>query len=883
LELGKYKIALKEEIGRLEQEGLGAPHEYLPREETNRTADPKNLLHLIWDSLDSNLQDAFSLAYNKKRREGSNRISTRDLFQALLRVGDDALRILVESLPEGALPNRIGSDEEMDEYLLQMDEYLLHQIFGRGPEFVGREPTLDLPNANPLLSNCVEDSLRHFMQSGPLPRKLSPIDVFIDIGQHGHGPSVARMRKHGITPEELEKRVQKYGLSVVRRVTSVFRRLAKPPLDQNVQFTVYRPKTIRPQEWYPMLAFAHLSERPPSSPENEPDPIQEVKRQASQILAERQGDYQETTEDSTRPVPQEGELTFVPDVSGIAFNPPLRNFVWKETVQREEFRLRASAELDGQTAKGRMTVFLGSIILAEVPLSIRVVSSHKTTAETESHEVERARPYRKIFASYSRKDSWVVREFKRYAQALGDEYVRKHIRLRAGEEWSDRLPQLIQEADIFQLFWSTSSMYSPFVRREWECALSLRRPNFIRPCYWETPLPTCAEKNLPPEELRRMHFQRIPVAFPKPIAEREVALKMLSRERGRRTAKGWRAYTSPEQSSREEEALEAPHREAVIFDPFRSVQLDSKILDAQLERAKPDRALFGQYMIDQKIGAGALGAVYRGHRVSDPLRPLVIKVVPASTNNKELRIPNYCHIANLRHPGIVKIVDVGIDGGQDYVVTDYVEGPSLKQWLRDHRPTWEETARIVAAIAEALDFAHANGLVHRDVKPSHILLAKNDNPILIGFGLATSMSEKAIRGARVVVGTPAYMSPEQILDQRVDGRADIYSLGVILYEMLCARQPFAGLRRVREEEPPPPRQLVPAIPRELEAICLKAMAKRVNDRYTTGADLAADLRRWLEGLPVIPSERAALPWKALLLVSLVVSAILAGLMSLFFF
>jgi hypothetical protein len=102
-----------------------------------------------------------------------------------------------------------------------------------------------------------------------------------------------------------------------------------------------------------------------------------------------------------------------------------------------------------------------------------------------------------------------------YTKVFGDEYVRKHTRLRAGEEWSDQLQQLIEEADVFQLFWSSNSMHSPFVRREWECALSLRRPNFIRPCYWQTPLPACPEKNLPPEELRRVHFQLIPVALRK--------------------------------------------------------------------------------------------------------------------------------------------------------------------------------------------------------------------------------------------------------------------------------------------------------------------------------------------------------------------------------
>jgi serine/threonine protein kinase len=128
-------------------------------------------------------------------------------------------------------------------------------------------------------------------------------------------------------------------------------------------------------------------------------------------------------------------------------------------------------------------------------------------------------------------------------------------------------------------------------------------------------------------------------------------------------------------------------------------------------------------------------------------------------------------------------------------------------------------------------------------------MAENDDPILIGFGLATSISEKDLTGPDAPVGTPAYMSPEQALGQSVDGRADIYSLGVILYEMLCGK-PFVWkrLRPVREEAPPPPpRQLFPEIPGALEAICLKAMAKHVNDRYTTAADLAVDLRSWLAG------------------------------------
>jgi serine/threonine protein kinase len=159
-------------------------------EDTDRTGQPKNLLHLIWDSLDPHLQDAFALAYNKKRREGSSRISTRDLFQALARINEEGLQTLIGSLPKGALPEPMDAAVGVDRQVLQ---------------------------ASPLLSDCVQDSLSHFVQAAPLPRKLSPVDVLVDIGQYGHGPSVARLREHGVTPEELERRIKEHKLSVVRR------------------------------------------------------------------------------------------------------------------------------------------------------------------------------------------------------------------------------------------------------------------------------------------------------------------------------------------------------------------------------------------------------------------------------------------------------------------------------------------------------------------------------------------------------------------------------------------------------------------------------------------------------------------------------------------
>ncbi len=209
-------------------------------------------------------------------------------------------------------------------------------------------------------------------------------------------------------------------------------------------------------------------------------------------------------------MPRDGELTFIPEIIGFEFNPSRRTFQWTdESVHREEFRIRASAELDGHTARGSLSVYLGPILLAEIPLAIKVDSHEVPDAKSAPREAVTARPYRKIFASYSHQDAAVVDQFQQFAKAMGDQYLRDCIDLRAGEVWSDRLAEMIDEADVFQLFWSANSMCSGFVRQEWEHALSLPRASFIRPVYWEAPLPESPKEGLPPETLRRLHFQHI--------------------------------------------------------------------------------------------------------------------------------------------------------------------------------------------------------------------------------------------------------------------------------------------------------------------------------------------------------------------------------------
>ena len=212
-------------------------------------------------------------------------------------------------------------------------------------------------------------------------------------------------------------------------------------LHPDVQFTVYRPRAVRPAAWYSMLAFAHLSEPRPGT--DDPDPIEEVQAQARHALGGAIDEYQHLSQDSAFGVPREGELTFVPTMPGVDFNPPRRSFLWIESVHREDFRLRASPTLDGQTARGSLTVYLGRIVLAQVSLRIRVDSGHEAPRPDARLAPAEARPYRRIFPSYSHRDVTVVEEFERYARALDDNFTRDVVALRSGEVWNDRLLQLL--------------------------------------------------------------------------------------------------------------------------------------------------------------------------------------------------------------------------------------------------------------------------------------------------------------------------------------------------------------------------------------------------------------------------------------------------------
>jgi TIR domain len=330
-------------------------------------------------------------------------------------------------------------------------------------------------------------------------------------GSQGHGAEVE-------LPYDLERAARTYELDYAEQpMAEASDQDAESPrtVDENVQFTVYRPRCIPPETWCPILAFAHLAERRPDAPVGSPDPVEEVRRQAEQVLGDLASTYSDAMQDSSAGVPREGEITFVLDVPDLAVNPRSRSFRWLEDIQREEFHVRAPAALDGKIVRGALHVYLGAIVLAKVVLAIRVDRSAPRRAASDAHADE-ARPYRRIFPSYSHLDEAIVQQVEAYARTLGDEYLRDVTHLRSGEVWSERLAEFIRTADVFQLFWSHNSMDSRWVRQEWEYALSLGRAHFVRPTYWETPMPEAPERGMPPDVLRTLHFQRLPVMTSEP-------------------------------------------------------------------------------------------------------------------------------------------------------------------------------------------------------------------------------------------------------------------------------------------------------------------------------------------------------------------------------
>ena len=288
---------------------------------------------------------------------------------------------------------------------------------------------------------------------------------------------------------------------------------------------------------------------------------------------------------------------------------------------------------------------------------------------------------------------------------------------------------------------------------------------------------------------------------------------------------------------------------------------DTRAADVSLPAVPPRR--FGQYELLDEIGRGGMGVVYRARQV-DLDRLVAVKMILASHLASAEHVRRFQAearaAARLQHPHIVAIHEVGQLHGQHYFAMEYVEGESLAQRIAKGSIDFTWAVRTMLAVAQAVDYLHRQAVVHRDLKPSNILLDAEDRPYVTDFGLAkvfTVGSEMTATG--VIAGTPSYMSPEQASGSslEVGPASDVYSLGAIFYELLTLQPPYLNenpldtLLQVLGGEPIAPRRVNAKIPRNLELICQKCLAKTPGERYPSAAALADDLEHHLRGEPLV--------------------------------
>jgi tRNA A-37 threonylcarbamoyl transferase component Bud32/tetratricopeptide (TPR) repeat protein len=299
-------------------------------------------------------------------------------------------------------------------------------------------------------------------------------------------------------------------------------------------------------------------------------------------------------------------------------------------------------------------------------------------------------------------------------------------------------------------------------------------------------------------------------------------------------------------------------------------ELDSKT-------GKPVRGLVvGDYQIVSELGRGGMGVVYKArHRKLNRLVALKMILSGRHTSNDSLErfIAEARAVAKLQHPGIVQIFDIGEHDGLPYFSLEFVEGKDLQKDLNGLPRAPRRCAEMVEQLAVAMQYAHDHRILHRDLKPANILLDKDGRPKISDFGLAKVVDDEGSGATSdgTIMGSPSYMPPEQARGQQkaITAKSDVYSLGAILYQMLTARPPFVSERpldtvmQVINNDPVMPRNLQPDVPVDLETICMKSLQKDPSARYGSCAELAADLRRFINGEPILarPVSRLERVWR----------------------
>jgi serine/threonine-protein kinase len=294
--------------------------------------------------------------------------------------------------------------------------------------------------------------------------------------------------------------------------------------------------------------------------------------------------------------------------------------------------------------------------------------------------------------------------------------------------------------------------------------------------------------------------------------------------------------------------------DAVPADPLPAGQTPQKTA------AVPTLLRIGRYALKHQLGRGGLGTV---HEAWDPLlsRTVAVKMLqfdidkPSRVWLERLFLNEARAAAGLNHPCIVTIFDAGLSAHGVYIAMETLRGRDLRQALIEGwHPGVSGVAQLVRRVADALDYAHGRGVVHCDIKPANIFITQRGKPKVLDFGIARVARRSTLPALDgLIVGSPYYMAPEQLAADAVDARTDIYSLGVVLYELLCGRKPFDGAnlaaitQAVRVHVPPPAHEVRSDVPPALSAIAARAMSRAPADRYAHASEMAQDLRRWVDG------------------------------------
>jgi predicted Ser/Thr protein kinase len=279
-------------------------------------------------------------------------------------------------------------------------------------------------------------------------------------------------------------------------------------------------------------------------------------------------------------------------------------------------------------------------------------------------------------------------------------------------------------------------------------------------------------------------------------------------------------------------------------------------------------ARFGSYEVLAEVARGAMGVVYKARRAGVD-KVVALKVLMAGERATPKQVARFereaAAVRRFQHPGIVRIEETGAHQGFHYIAMEFVEGETLERMIKAGPRDPTASARVISAVADAVECIHRGGVVHRDLKPGNVIVDTSGQPKLIDFGLAKVVQEEKLTRSGVMVGTPFYMAPEQVRGQgeKVGPASDVYALGAILFELVTGRQPFVGTNygelfaAIVNTEPTPPTALRPDLPPALEAIVLRCLRKEPEERYASAAALREDLERFLAGARTSAATRGA--------------------------